>query len=133
MKTINQLDIINRISEIKFYSVESFMKDANLYLQALRENRLLFIVKLVNIKQTIYKIRIEELKLCGGKYILYGYGNLLTVCGFKLDKEFITITNPETDVIFDLNKSILEALIAFHIISESELNDLINETIHVIY
>ena len=129
-------EIIKNIAKNKYYSEEAFLTDANAYINAIRENRMINVIGKVSasgMSRTLKFTSCEHHCKLNGENTYYQrqYTNLFEVLGYKETKNdygYFRVHGCGMDMIFDTNYCIIHDFKRIGLISDEECRNLAQRT-----
>lgn len=122
-------DVKKAIKKNSYYSAEEFKKDAEAYISAIKDGRMLCIVKTVAKSGMSRVLTFHSLEGVESKYYR-SYRSFFEAMGYKesRNKEGFTVSGCGMDMIFHTNYSIMHDLKRMGIISKDEAETLCQKT-----
>ena len=116
-------DIEKRLSKKEYYSKELLLKDIELYIKALKEGRLQYLVIKVSpdgMDRNILIQSCEHYKVTN-KFYFRQYSRMFEMLNYKLDKNYnIRVSGCGMNMLFATNNYLIQTFKSMNIISENE-------------
>jgi len=127
MNTITLSNEVKKaIAKNEYYGEESFINDANNWIKAIKEGRVICNVASVSKSGMNRKLKFLSCEPTNEKFYYRQYNTMLEVLGFKYNRDSwaITVNGCGMDMIFHTNYTIIHQLQRMGFITESECSSL---------
>lgn len=123
-------ELIKAINKTKYYDVEQFITDGLEYIKAIKEGRMLCIIKSVSSSGMSRVLKFNSCKKIGSNYAYRGHDMVFEMLGFKRDKKRtgFRVDGAGMDMVFHTNYTIIHSLHRLGFIEKEECDKLAQET-----
>jgi len=133
-KIMSDTSLVKDINNVPYYSVDTFISDAEAYVKAVRENRMINVIGSVSSSGMSRKIKFtscEKYAYNDNEYYQRNYSCLFRALGYKESKNsygYFTISGCGMDMIFHTNYSIMHSFCRYGFITKEECDKLAQRT-----
>jgi len=124
--------LIKDIGNVSFYSIDNFISDAEAYIKAVKENRMINVIGSVAKSGMSRTIKFTSCERCSdNEYYQRNYYCLFKALGYKSSKsnrDYFTISGCGMDMIFHTNYSIMHSFCRYGFITKEECDKLAQGT-----
>lgn len=123
-------ELIKAINKAKYYDVEQFITDGLDYIRAIKEGRMLCIIKSVSSSGMSRVLKFNSCKKIGTNYAYRGHDMIFEMFGYKQDKKGtgFRIDGCGMDMVFHTNYTIIHRLTSLGFLTKEECEKLAQET-----
>jgi hypothetical protein len=131
---MSDTSLVKDINNVPYYSVDTFMSDAEAYVKAVKENRMINVIGSVaksGMSRTIKFTSCERYVSNDNEYYQRNYSCLFRALGYKESKNsygYFTISGCGMDMIFHTNYSIMHSFCRYGFITKEECDKLAQRT-----
>lgn len=123
-------EVLKAIAKNEYYSTDQFINDAQKWIEAIKEGRVICTVASVSKSGMSRKLKFLSCEPSNGRFYYRQFNIMLECLGFKFDRKSwaITVNGCGMDMIFHTNYTIMYNFKSMGIITESECSSLAQMT-----